>query len=33
MYRWKLTKVMPIEEVDEETLGEYMTGTRSESAA
>lgn len=33
MYRGKLTKVMPIEEVDEETLGEYMTGTRSESAA
>jgi simple sugar transport system ATP-binding protein len=33
MYRGKLTKVMPIEDVDEETLGEYMTGTRSESAA
>ena len=33
MYRGKLTKVMPIEEADEETLGEFMTGTRSESAA
>ena len=33
MYRGKLTKVMPIEQADEETLGEYMTGTRSETAA
>jgi simple sugar transport system ATP-binding protein len=33
MYRGKLTKVMPIESADEETLGEYMTGSRSESAA
>jgi hypothetical protein len=33
MYRGKLTRVMPIEEVDEEMLGEYMTGSRSESAA
>ena len=33
MYRGKLTRVMPIEQADEETLGEYMTGTRSESAA
>jgi simple sugar transport system ATP-binding protein len=33
MYRGKLTKVIPIEQTDEETLGEYMTGSRSESAA
>ena len=33
MYRGKLTKVMRIEQADEETLGEYMTGSRSESAA
>ena len=33
MYRGKLTRVMTIEQADEETLGEYMTGTRSESAA
>jgi simple sugar transport system ATP-binding protein len=33
MYRGKLTKVIPIEQADEEMLGEYMTGTRSESAA
>lgn len=33
MYRGKLTKVIPIEQADEETLGEYMTGTRSETAA
>jgi len=33
MYRGKLTKVIPIEQADEETLGDYMTGTRSESAA
>ena len=33
MYRGKLTKVMPVEQADEETLGEFMTGTRSESAA
>jgi simple sugar transport system ATP-binding protein len=32
MYRGKLTKVMPVEQADEETLGQYMTGTRSESA-
>jgi simple sugar transport system ATP-binding protein len=33
MYRGKLTKVMRVDQVDEETLGEYMTGTRSETAA
>ena len=33
MYRGKLTKVIPIEQADEETLGEYMTGTKSENAA
>jgi simple sugar transport system ATP-binding protein len=33
MYRGKLTKVIPIEQADEEMLGEYMTGTRTESAA
>jgi simple sugar transport system ATP-binding protein len=33
MYRGKLTKVIPIEQADEETLGEYMTGTRSETQA
>ncbi|HZI99467.1 MAG TPA: ABC transporter ATP-binding protein [Gemmatimonadaceae bacterium] len=33
MYRGKLTKVIPVEQADEETLGEYMTGTRSETAA
>jgi simple sugar transport system ATP-binding protein len=33
MYRGKLTKVMPVAQADEETLGQYMTGTRSESAA
>ena len=33
MYRGKLTKVIPVEQADEEMLGEYMTGTRSESAA
>jgi simple sugar transport system ATP-binding protein len=33
MYRGKLTKVIPIEQADEEMLGEYMTGTRSETAA
>jgi simple sugar transport system ATP-binding protein len=33
MYRGKLTKVIPAEEADEEMLGEYMTGTKSESAA
>jgi len=33
MYRGKLTKVMPIEQTNEEMLGEYMTGSRSETAA
>ncbi len=33
MYRGKLTKVIPIEQADEETLGQYMTGSRSETAA
>jgi simple sugar transport system ATP-binding protein len=33
MYRGKLTKVVPANEADEEMLGEYMTGTRTESAA
>ncbi len=33
MYRGKLTKVVPASETDEEMLGEFMTGTRSESAA
>jgi general nucleoside transport system ATP-binding protein len=33
MYRGKLTKVMPAEEADEEMLGEFMTGTRSENVA
>jgi simple sugar transport system ATP-binding protein len=33
MYRGKLTRVMPITQADEETLGQYMTGTRSETAA
>ena len=33
MYRGKLTKVIPIEQADEEMLGEFMTGTRTESAA
>jgi simple sugar transport system ATP-binding protein len=33
MYRGKLTKVIPAAEATEEMLGEYMTGTRSESAA
>jgi general nucleoside transport system ATP-binding protein len=33
MYRGKLTKVVPAAEASEETLGEYMTGTKTESAA
>jgi simple sugar transport system ATP-binding protein len=33
MYRGKMTKVMPAAEVTEESLGEYMMGTRKESAA
>jgi simple sugar transport system ATP-binding protein len=33
MYRGKLTKVIPAEEANEEMLGEYMTGTKTESAA
>jgi simple sugar transport system ATP-binding protein len=33
MYRGKLTKVIPVEQADEEMLGEYMTGTKSENAA
>lgn len=33
MYRGKLTRVFPAAETSEEMLGEYMTGSRSESAA
>jgi simple sugar transport system ATP-binding protein len=33
MYRGKMTKVMPAGEVTEESLGEYMMGTKKESAA
>jgi ABC-type uncharacterized transport system ATPase subunit len=33
MYRGKLTKVVPASEASEETLGEYMTGSKAESAA
>ncbi len=33
MYRGKMTKVMPASGVTEESLGEYMTGTRSDTAA
>ncbi len=33
MYRGKMTKVMPASEATEESLGEYMMGTRSDSAA
>jgi simple sugar transport system ATP-binding protein len=33
MYRGKMTKVMPADEVTEESLGEYMMGTKRESAA
>ncbi|MEO8193604.1 MAG: ABC transporter ATP-binding protein [Gemmatimonadales bacterium] len=32
MYRGKLTKVIPASEASEETLGEYMTGTKKEDA-
>jgi ABC-type uncharacterized transport system ATPase subunit len=33
MYRGKLTKVVPAGEASEEALGEYMTGSRAETAA
>jgi simple sugar transport system ATP-binding protein len=33
MYRGKLAVVMPAAEATEEALGEYMIGTRKESAA
>ena len=33
MYRGKLVTVVPASEASEESLGEYMTGTRKESAA
>jgi len=33
MYRGKLTKVIPASEANEEVLGEYMTGTKTENAA
>lgn len=33
MYRGKMTKVMPVGDVTEESLGEYMMGTRKETAA
>ena len=33
MYRGKLTKVIPASEANEEILGEYMTGTKTENAA
>ena len=33
MYRGKLTKVMPAAEATEESLGEYMTGSKTETAA
>src|SRR4029079_19131263 len=33
MYRGKFAVVMPVSEATEETLGEYMIGTRKESAA
>ena len=33
MYRGKFAVVMPVAEATEETLGEYMIGTRKESAA
>ncbi len=33
MYRGKLTKLMPAGEATEESLGEYMTGSKTETAA
>jgi simple sugar transport system ATP-binding protein len=33
MYRGKMTKVMPASEATEESLGEYMMGTKQDSAA
>jgi simple sugar transport system ATP-binding protein len=33
MYRGKLTRVIPASEATEESLGEYMTGTKTETAA
>ena len=33
MYRGKMTRLMPVAEVTEESLGEYMMGTRKDSAA
>ncbi|MGK2963463.1 MAG: ABC transporter ATP-binding protein [Gemmatimonadaceae bacterium] len=33
MYRGKMTRVMPASEVTEESLGEYMMGTKRDSAA
>jgi ABC-type uncharacterized transport system ATPase subunit len=33
MYRGKLTKVFPANEANEEMLGEYMTGSKTETAA
>ena len=33
MYRGKMTKLMPASEATEESLGEYMMGTRKDSAA
>ena len=33
MYRGKMTRLMPVSEVTEESLGEYMMGTRKDSAA
>jgi simple sugar transport system ATP-binding protein len=33
MYRGKMTRLMPVGEVTEESLGEYMMGTKKESAA
>jgi simple sugar transport system ATP-binding protein len=33
MYRGKFAVVMPVAEASEESLGEYMIGTRKDSAA
>jgi hypothetical protein len=33
MYRGRFAVVMPVAEANEETLGEYMIGTRKETAA
>ncbi|MEO8575221.1 MAG: ABC transporter ATP-binding protein [Gemmatimonadales bacterium] len=33
MYRGKFSKIMPASEASEESLGEYMTGSKTESAA